>query len=118
MAIIDEFTVNIIVNGQPCQEYEVEPERGCGPKKVTKYIEAISDAPYKISLDMLPSFEFTTSAISFKISIDGQLMGKLLVEPDPRGFRRIISRIDSGAGDNSFSFIDIKRSKSDPESSG
>lgn len=50
MAIIDEFTANILVNGQPCKEYGGGVESGRGPKKVTKYIEAISDAPYNISL--------------------------------------------------------------------
>lgn len=118
MAIIDEFTVNILVNGQPCKEYGGGTESGGGPKKITKYIEAISDAPYNISLEVSPSFEFTTTAIVLKISIDGYLVQQCCVRPDNRGIRHTISEIPGGAGYHSFSFISIKRSKSNPEYSG
>ena len=118
MAIIDEFTVNILVNGQPCKEYVGGTESGGGPKKITKYIEAISDAPYNISLEVSPSFEFTTTAIVLKISIDGYLVQQCCVRPDNRGIRHTISEIPGGAGYHSFSFISIKRSKSNPEYSG
>lgn len=49
-------------------------ERGRGAR--------ISDAPYKISLDVSPSFEFPTAAIVFEISIDGYLVETVRFEPD------------------------------------
>lgn len=118
MAITDEFTVNILVNGQPCKEYGGEVESGRGPKKVTKYIEAISDAPYNISLEISPSFESTSTALVFKISTDGYLVHRCCARPDGHGIRHTISQIPGGAGYYSLSFIGIKRSKSNPEYSG
>lgn len=117
MAIIDEFTANILVNGQPCKEYGEGAESGRGPKKVINHIEAIS-GPYKIYFEVSPLFEFTTTAISFDISIDGYLAYRMYIEPDHRGIRRLISKIPGGAGYLSFSFVEIKRSKSNPKYSG
>lgn len=44
-----------------------------------KYIEATTDATFGIHLGMTPSFEFTSSAISFDIYVDGALLRRPLV---------------------------------------
>lgn len=122
MAIIDEFTANIIANCQTCEEYGEEyvegAESGRGPKKVIKYIEAISGAPYNISFEVSPLFEFTTTAIAVKISIDGYLEYQRYIRPHHRGTRHKISQMPVGARNLSFSFIEIKRSNSNPKYSG
>lgn len=117
MAIIDNYTVNILINGQPCME-SGGPESGRGAKKVIRYIEAISDAPYEICLEILPSVEIPTEAVAFKISIDGDEVCRMIVISDQRRYRKIISRIPIRGVDHSFYFIDIKRSKSRPEYPG
>lgn len=115
MAIIDEFAVDILVNAQKFQEYDGKPDRSHGQKKLPKDIEAIFDDPYEIFLDVSLFSELTTGVSVFKISIDGHLMEKVRAEQYSSGFRHQISQIDIGARDKSFSFIEIKRSKSDPE---
>lgn len=88
MAIIDEFTANILVNGQPCEEYGEEYGEGAGsgrgPKKVVKYIEAISGAPYTISYEVSPLFEFTRTTLVSRISIDGYLLYKRCIHRSTR----------------------------------
>lgn len=115
MAIIGEYTVIILINGQPCKEYDGGLEGGRGPKKGIKYIEAISDAPYKIYVEVLRPVE---EAVAFKISIDGVEVCTSLFETNHRRGYGIVSRIPVGGVNHSFSFTDIKRSKSSPKYSG
>lgn len=67
---------------------------------------------------MSPSFKFTTPSIVFRISIDGYKVHQHCVQAEQRGIRQKISNISTGAGLHSFSFIEIKRSRSNPEYSG
>lgn len=117
MALIDDYTVDILINGHSCKE-SGGPESGRGAEKFIRYIEAVSDAPYEIYLEMLPSVEITTEAVAFKISTDGDQVCRFRVRSAHCRYRKIISRISIRGVDHSFSFIDIKRSKSSPEYSG
>lgn len=97
-----------------CQEYYRGLERGRGPKKIARYIEAISNAQYKISVCVSPSFEFTTRGIAFKISIDGHVVvQRVFLETCSGRIRDTVSQLTVGDERKSFSFSEIKQSKSD-----
>lgn len=119
MAILDEFTVNVLVNDQPCQEYYEDKVIRYGSKDIINYIEAVPGAQYKISVEMPSSFVFTTGVLLLKASIDGHLVvRKLVLGPDSRLVRGEFFQTAPRDGRRPFFFSKIKRSKSDTEYSG
>ena len=122
MAILKELTANVLVNDRPCREYDRYPECGRGSTRITKYIEAISGIEYKIHINASPSFELPTGCLAFCVLLDGYRVSGQTLARRHCGIGRTISQTPpSGQADSRrkcLLFSEIKRSKSDPESSG
>lgn len=121
MAILKELTANVLVNDQPYQEYDRDPECGWGSTKITKYIEAISGVQYKIHINASPSFELPTGCLAFFVLLDGYRVSGQILARRHCGIGRTISQTPpSGQADSrrKFFFFQWNQAKSDPESSG
>ncbi len=119
MAIIDDITVRVLVNDEPAQEYEVESETDAGPNYIAKYIEAVSEARFKIKLEMAPSMLFTSDGLIFELSLDGKrVMKQTCHRREHHAGRRVFSlkgkRVSGPAGTVRlpFLFSEIKRRES------
>lgn len=101
MAILKDLTANVLVNDQPCWEYDRDPECGWGSTKITRYIEAISGVQYKIHINASPSFEFPTGCLAFCVLLDGYRVSGQILARRHCGIGRTISQTPpSGQADS------------------
>ncbi len=95
MAILDDFTAQVVVDGEPLKEYDDDDEETDGDSEddditewrnifhhasVSKYIESISNARFKIMVKVSPAWEFDSDFISFDLFLDGQYVTNVLCE--------------------------------------
>ena len=74
MAIIKGIEASVIIDGRALTEYD-DGDAGDGgsdhTSKVSKYIEAVSDAEFSISITVPKSYKFEANALCFEPSLDG-----------------------------------------------
>ncbi|KAK2763971.1 hypothetical protein FQN54_009590 [Arachnomyces sp. PD_36] len=74
MAILGEFEVTVIVNGNAVTEYNVDEDdqdSAQQPNTVTKYIEAVSDAEFSLNVSILPHYELRGDIVGWHLYVDG-----------------------------------------------
>jgi hypothetical protein len=118
MAILSAFpglSVEVVIAGTSCLEY---PDTGDGngdsDGKVTRYIDAKSNAEYGVQIDIPRGFMDGKYDIRSKIYIDGYKVGGPVfrrVEHIQQGYRQVYSARYFGSGDNwkkrAFCFSDL-----------
>lgn len=79
MAILKELEVHVTVNGQNLEEFSgTDDARKDSPERLTRYVEAISNANFKIKVaymeHCLPKYESSKPCedLSISVYIDGQ----------------------------------------------
>jgi hypothetical protein len=90
MAVIKNFTVQILVDGKPRREYddnlEREPDIGAtaDSPRVTKYIEAIPGAQFSVEIKPKELVELkSTEALLYEVYLDGKCIeDRVLGEED------------------------------------
>ncbi len=74
MAILKGIEASVIIDGKALTEYDDEDtidESSDHTSEVSKYIEAVSDAEFSISITVPKTYKFGANALAFKLSIDG-----------------------------------------------
>lgn len=86
MAILRNFTANILVNGQALQEYEGDGEmENENPDMVVKYIQATSNARFTINISVRDMSRSTADGVTFCLSLDGTYVDStILTSVDPK----------------------------------
>lgn len=72
MAILKDITCHVFVNDKPAQEYDDELDGYQGESEITKFIESVSEARFKINLTIPLSIDIPSGGLSFNLYIDGQ----------------------------------------------
>jgi hypothetical protein len=94
MAVLDDIPgldVRIHVNGSPLVEYD-DDDSEPAPKKVTKYIEAISGARFDVQYEFKESFRAKDGIVA-EVYVDGKWMtGSVFKACDVYGRHAISSR--------------------------
>lgn len=86
MAIIENFEVVVHVDNKPAREYDFNQPEKDGllaidpPGVVTKYIEAISGAPFSIEMKVLPQRRLLCDGLKWHISLDGEAITRQTVQ--------------------------------------
>jgi len=115
--------VKVLVNGEVAQEYNDGDGESCGPKIITKYIEAISGAEFAVQFELKHSFWFRCALIRFDIAIDGKSLDatfarKQSFEGRPQGSLVTLNGIRRSHGITwsleKFCFSEIKTSQCNP----
>lgn len=79
MAILKGITCHVLVNDKPVQEYDDESDGYQGESHITKFIESVSEARFKINLTIPLSIDIPADGLSCNLSIDGQsLTGRFI----------------------------------------
>lgn len=89
MAILKGISCHVLVNDIPVQEYDDELDGYQGDSHITKFIESISEARFKVHLKLAHSKDIPSNDLSFNLYIDGQYVTGKLHEK---------SRVDFGKG--------------------
>ena len=84
MAILKDIKVAIVINGQELKEYDDEDVDNDDQNSVSKYVEAISDAEFRIITSAPSWYQFTSDAVRMKIYVDGAFIAHGL-------FRKILA---------------------------
>ena len=74
MAILKGIEVSVVIDGKALTEYDDEDiadEDSDYTSKVSRYVEAVSDAEFSISITVPQSYEFAADAIALRLSLDG-----------------------------------------------
>lgn len=71
MAILKGITCHVLVNDIPVQEYDDELDGYQGESHITKFIESVSEARFKVNLT-IPLSDIPSDELSFNLYIDGQ----------------------------------------------
>ena len=74
MAILKGIDVSVVIHGKPLTEYDDEDAADRNsehPSEVSKYIEVVSDAEFRINIIMSQSYDLTADGLSFRLSLDG-----------------------------------------------
>ena len=74
MAILHDVDVTISAKGKKLPEYDDDAGELGTNNAVTKYIEALTGADFKIHYTIKPSFRLKSSGISVRVTIDGEYM--------------------------------------------
>ena len=74
MVVIHDIEVTVQVDGQNLQEYDDDEDEVATPNEIAKYIQAISNAKFAISIKLLDGFKFASDALVFKVYVDGVLV--------------------------------------------
>ena len=83
MAILKDIKVTIIVNGQELKEYDDEDVGNDDQNSVSKYVEATSDAEFKIITSAPRWYQLTSDAVRMDICLDGVYVdNRLLLKDD------------------------------------
>lgn len=72
MAILKDVACHVLVNDKPVQEYDDELDGYQGESHITKFIESVSEARFKINLAIPLSISLPSDGLSFNLFIDGQ----------------------------------------------
>lgn len=72
MAILKGITCDVLVNDKPVQEYDDELDGYQGESHITKFIESVSEARFKINLTIPLSIDIPSDGLSSNLYIDGQ----------------------------------------------
>lgn len=73
MAILKGITCHVLVNDKPVQEYDDELDGYQGESHITKFIESVSEARFKINLTIPLSIDIIPAdGLSCTLLIDGQ----------------------------------------------
>lgn len=75
MAVIDWFKCTVSVDGSVAEEYEEDPEEAndnSTPNVVTKYIEAVSGANFRLNFEVKPNYDFNSDLLTWNILLDGE----------------------------------------------
>jgi hypothetical protein len=118
MAILSAFpglSVEVVMAGTSCLEYpDTDNDNGDSDEKVTRYIEAKSNAEYGVQIDIPRGLMDGKYDIRSKIYIDGYKVGGTVlrrVKYIQQGYRRVHSAQCVGSGDNwkkrAFCFSDL-----------
>lgn len=112
--------VKVLVNGEAAQEYNDDDEGSCGPKTITKYIEAITGAEFGVQIELKPSFRFPSELLCCYISIDGKQLNSTVFRKErfmvlPRGQKATFKGITRSHGVTwsleKFKFAEVKTSQ-------
>ena len=79
MAILKNIKVAITVNGQELKEYDDEDVTNDDQNSVSKYVEATSDAEFKIIASASSQYHFTSDALQMSIYLDGAYVDNCLI---------------------------------------
>lgn len=74
MAILKGIEVSVVTDGKVLTEYDDEDtadENTDHPSKISKYIEAVSDAEFGIAITVPSSYDFAADCLAFRIRLDG-----------------------------------------------
>lgn len=71
MAILKGITCHVLVNDIPVQEYDDELDGYQGESHITKFIESVSEARFKVNLN-IPLMDIPSDDLSFNLYLDGQ----------------------------------------------
>lgn len=71
MAILKDIEVAIMINGQELREYDDEDVGNDDQNSLSKYVEATSDAEFKIISSAPRWYQFTSDAVRMEIYMDG-----------------------------------------------
>lgn len=72
MAILKDIACHVLVNDKPVQEYDDELDGYQGESHITKFIESVSEAQFKINLTIPLSIDIPSDGLSCNLYIDGQ----------------------------------------------
>lgn len=72
MAILKDIVCHVLVDDKPVQEYDDELEGYQGESHITKFIESVSEARFKINLTVPLSIDIPSDGLSAHLYIDGQ----------------------------------------------
>ncbi|KAI1173287.1 hypothetical protein F4777DRAFT_600758 [Nemania sp. FL0916] len=117
MAILDEvpgIEVTVLVNGRPATEFD-DPD-SCGYPVVSKYIEAIDDATFKIKVKINPdlyAWKPVSHWLRARTGIDGREISRSVIKPGTKSFsvkgEDVYDERSKDSYQNSFKFSAIKR---------
>lgn len=74
MAILKDIACRVLVNDKPVQEYDDELEGYQGDSHITKFIESVSEARFKINLTIPLSIPIPSDGLSANLFIDGKFV--------------------------------------------
>ena len=105
MAVLDHFTVEVIVDDRPAAEFDddddTQPEQR---HSVTKYVEAVSGKVFKFRIRVAPTYQFREEdTIRASVTLDGKSAGGRALKK--RDFRKYHSGLIEIAGCN-VSFVE------------
>lgn len=73
MAILKHIQAQVVVNDSVAIEYD-DPDPGHDPRKaMAKYIEAISDAKFKIKLRTKSAYKHNSGSLTYIVYVDGDM---------------------------------------------
>jgi hypothetical protein len=74
MAVLDEFTVEVIVDGQPAHEYDDDDDtQPDSDTSITKYIEAVSGKGFHFAIKIDPKWNWgEADTVTIRPTIDGK----------------------------------------------
>lgn len=72
MAILKDIACHVLVNDTPVQEYDDELDGYQGESQITKFIESVSEARFKINLTIPLSIPIPSDGLSVSLYIDGK----------------------------------------------
>lgn len=135
MAILDsqpQIEVRVFVQGQPATEYRDNDSEHAPPpaanhepphlpdNKVTKYVEAVSDATFDVHFNIFEGYRWTSTCLAFGVSTDGNRVSGVPLANPGHGLEKSGSidgwRKISPAGDYSllrFKFASFTTSEGD-----
>ena len=79
MAILKDIKVAIKINGRELKEYDDEDVGNDDENSVSKYVEATSDAEFKIISSAPRRYQFTSDAVQMDIFMDGAYVDNWLI---------------------------------------
>ena len=121
MAILKGIKVIVQVNGSDLPEYEDADYHGDHETSVSKWIQATSGANFKITITVPNWFTFTSTGLSFRVSIDGQdISSRLCSQRNPafvkgrdwhHRFQGSLVVIQGKEHQRKFEFCEVKQGK-------
>ena len=100
MAIIDDIPgvrVEVIVEGSALQEH-VDDDVEKSDRTITRYIKAVSDQVFAVSIELLPEFEFRGDCIGFDVYVDGVWIDGPLIRKDEYAYATLSEGRDTEDG--------------------
>ena len=122
MAILEHFSACILIDGEPCPEYEVEEDQEQSEKtsedypKVTKYVEVVAGAQFVVRVEPIKTFDFGKgNSIQLEYYLDGKrIIGKVTAKAAVM-VKKVVDvkgkTVGNGQAVRPFKFGNIKFSK-------